>query len=89
MFNMAEISLQYASLFSESLGETLQPSSQVFDAAGERVVLNFGKPLPAKSKALLDLRFKCVLNASLQGYFRSSWNHDGKTMYYALTQFEV
>ncbi|THG98505.1 hypothetical protein EW026_g3702 [Hermanssonia centrifuga] len=88
MFNMAEISLQYASLFSESLGETLQPSSQVFDAAGERVVLNFGKPLPAKSKALLDLRFKCVLNASLQGYFISSWNHDGKTMYYALTQFE-
>jgi aminopeptidase 2 len=45
--------------------------------------------LPAGSKAELKIIFEGELTGNMLGYYKASWEHEGKTKYYALTQFEV
>lgn len=44
---------------------------------------------PAGSKAELKIGFEGQLGGSMVGYYKSSYALDGKTKYYALTQFAV
>ncbi|KAJ6489207.1 peptidase family M1-domain-containing protein [Mycena vitilis] len=41
-----------------------------------------------KKQAKLEIHYNAKLRASLNGYYKSAWKNDGKTEYYALTQFE-
>ena len=60
-----------------------------FDKGQERTTYQLGNTLPAGSKAELKIGFSGKLTGSMTGYYRSSWEEDGKTKYYSLTQFEV
>ena len=77
------------SIYSEALKIQQAPSTLTFDKEQERVVVHFAKPLPASSKARLQVSFRGKLTSSMQGYYKSSWEHEGKKKDYALTQFEV
>jgi aminopeptidase 2 len=55
----------------------------------ERAIVHFATPLPADSKACLQVGFQGKLTSSMQGYYKSSWEHEGQKQHYALTQFEV
>ena len=59
------------------------------DTVMERVTYTFPSVLPAGSKAELTIAFGGKLTGSMAGYYRSSWEHEGKKKHYSLTQFEV
>ena len=65
------------------------PSAVQNDNESQRTTVALAVTLPAGSKAELKLGFESELTSSMMGYYRSSWQHEGKTEYYALTQFEV
>lgn len=60
----------------------------VFSAEQERATMVLPRTIPAGSKALLTLEFEAELGDTLTGYYRSAWECEGKTAYYALTHFE-
>jgi aminopeptidase 2 len=64
-------------------------SSEFFDTVAERVTYNFPTSLPAGSKAELRIGFGGKLTGGMAGYYKSSWELDGRTKSYALTQFEA
>jgi aminopeptidase 2 len=64
-------------------------SSEYFDTDAERVTYSFPTALPAGSKAELCIGFRGDLTGGMAGYYKSSWEHEGKTKFYALTQFEA
>lgn len=76
-------------LYSDSLKKELAPSEQTLDTASERVAYSVNDTLPAGSKAFLKVSFKGELTGSMMGYYKSTYEEDGKPKYYALTQFEV
>lgn len=89
MLNTAELQLGDASLYSGA-DETAQiEASRTFDSAMERVTFVFAKAIPAGSTAQLQVGFRGELTSSMQGYYKSQWEQDGKKEHYALTQFEV
>ncbi|RXW20987.1 hypothetical protein EST38_g4846 [Candolleomyces aberdarensis] len=45
-------------------------------------------PLPAGSKGDIKIHFSGELTGSMTGYYKSSWEDEGKSRSYALTQFE-
>lgn len=51
--------------------------------------MQFPTSFPAGSKAQLRINFRAALTGDMMGYYYSSWKNEGKTKYYALTQFEV
>ncbi|KAG7092748.1 hypothetical protein E1B28_009075 [Marasmius oreades] len=53
----------------------------------KRVAFKFPKEFHTGSKLQLRVGFSGVLLDNLVGYYRSSWELEGKTKYYALTQF--
>jgi len=59
------------------------------DQKSERVTYNLSAILPAGSKASFKVSFKGKLTGSMAGYYKSAYEKDGQTRYYALTQFEV
>lgn len=68
-----------------SPAQSLQPTKQSFDPKNERTSWAFAETLPAGSKAVFRVAFKGVLDGSMTGYYKSTW--DGGI--YTLTQFEV
>ncbi|KAF9562157.1 leucyl aminopeptidase [Agrocybe pediades] len=59
-----------------------------FDKTQERTTFQLPITLPAGSKAQIKIGFSGKLTGSMMGYYKASWEHEGKTKYYALTQFE-
>jgi aminopeptidase 2 len=89
-FNASELYLDDASIYCGALQKREQvASSREFDGASERATLHFSTPLPTGSKAQLRITFHGELSGSMLGYYLSSWEHEGRKEYYALTQFEV
>jgi hypothetical protein len=90
VFNSSGLDLSDALIYSEAIDAKEQiPYAQDVDKTSERVALQFSAPLPAGSKAQLRVSFRGDLTGSMLGYYKSSWEHNGKKKYYALTQFEV
>ncbi|KAJ6510778.1 peptidase M1, membrane alanine aminopeptidase [Mycena sanguinolenta] len=67
----------------------LQPAQIVVDKERGRATLNFSAALPAGSKAQVKISYTAMLRGSMNGYYKSAWQQDGKTKYYALTQFQA
>lgn len=65
------------------------PTEEVLDQTSERVALNLNTTLPVGSRVLLKLAFKGQLTGSMMGYYKAAYEKDGKTRFYALTQFQV
>lgn len=64
-------------------------SGESLDIVSERVTYQFPQALPGGSKAELRIGFSGELTGSMTGYYKSSWEDEGKKKFYALTQFEV
>lgn len=60
-----------------------------YDEANERATIALPTVLPAGSEAQLRIDFESEITGALMGYYRSAWEHEGKTKYYALTQLGV
>jgi len=88
VFNSSALNLGNASLQSDSLQTELVETSRTHNKDQERTTLHFPKPIPAGSKAQLQIAFDGELTGSMMGYYRSSYEVDGKKKYYTLTQFE-
>ncbi len=91
VFNTANLVLGDLSVSSPALpSPILQPASALkLDDEAERATLQLSKRLPAGSKAEFKVGFEGELTGAMLGYYRSAYEHEGKTQYYSLTQFEV
>lgn len=89
VFNSADLQLGNASIHSDALQMDQVDSSRKYDPVQERTALHFAKPLPAGSKANLKITFDGKLTGNMMGYYKSSYDVDGKKKFYTLTQFEV
>ncbi|GJE97967.1 M1 family metallopeptidase [Phanerochaete sordida] len=89
-FNTAKLKLGHAKLASSSLSEPFvqEASSLKYDDEEERATLDLPMTLPAGTKAELKIDFEGELTGAMMGYYRSAWEHEGKTAHYSLTQFE-
>ncbi|PLW07667.1 hypothetical protein PCASD_21723 [Puccinia coronata f. sp. avenae] len=58
------------------------------DEKFERCTVNVPEKLTAGSEAKLGIVYKGVLEGSMMGYYRSSYEFEGKKGFYGLTQFE-
>ncbi|KAF8162999.1 leucyl aminopeptidase [Crassisporium funariophilum] len=88
VLNTSELELGKASLYSDALKAEQEPTGSSFDKSQERTTYQLSANLPAGSKAELKIAFGGKLTGNMMGYYKSSWEHEGKTKYYALTQFE-
>ncbi|KAI8093157.1 aminopeptidase [Halteromyces radiatus] len=60
-----------------------------YDTKKTQVSLTFPEEAPANSKAVLDIKFKGILNDQMTGFYRSSYkDKQDNTRYLATTQFE-
>jgi aminopeptidase 2 len=89
VLNAAQLELENASICSDTLGQAGVHPPHSIDTVSERATFRLPSALPAGSKAQLQIGFNGKLTGSMMGYYRSSWEYEGKTKYYALTQFEV
>ena len=92
VFNTAKpLSLSGVRVTSSALKQELVQTTSDFnyDEANERATIPLPTTLPAGSKVQLRVGFESEITGSLMGYYRSAWEHEGKTKHYALTQFEV
>ena len=91
VFNTAKLSLSSARVSSSALKQELvQTTSDFnFDEANERATITLPTALPKGAKVSLRIDFEGELTGAMMGYYRSAWEHEGKTKHYALTQFEV
>lgn len=91
VFNTAKLALGTAYVSSESLKQTVVQASKAFtfDEENERATISLPTSLTAGSKIQLKIDFEGELTGAMMGYYRSAWEHEGKTKYYTLTQFEV
>lgn len=88
ILNSSCLELGKASLYSDALKIGEIPIEQSLDQSSERVSYNINETLPAGSNASLKVFFKGELTGGMSGYYKSAYEKDGKTKYYALTQFE-
>jgi len=93
-FDYAEISeplltSPYSSLTSNALAGEQVLAVSSFDKTQERTTFQLPRNLPTGSKAELKIAFSGEITGNMMGYYKSSWEHEGKTKHYALTQFEV
>lgn len=88
VLNTAELDLKKVSVYSDALQTAQTPIGQSVDLVQERIAYELSTPLPASSKAELSVSFSGKLTGNMTGYYKSSWEHEGKTKHYALTQFE-
>lgn len=58
-----------------------------YDKKGETVTFTFKNPIP-KGKARLGIKFTGILNDKMRGFYRSRYEHGGKTYHMGVTQFE-
>ena len=91
VFNTAKLGLTAARVSSTSLKqEVVQESSAfAFDEDNERATIKLPTTLAAGSKVTVKIDFDSELTGSMMGYYRSSYEVNGKTEHYTLTQFEV
>lgn len=90
-FNSAGLELHDLSIASESLAEpqTYPSNALEFDKDSQRVNVALSGSLQAGTKITVKVGFEREIGTTMTGYYRSSWQREGKTEYYALTQFEV
>ena len=90
-FHVLKLKLGRVKLTSSSLNEPItQDASELqINESDERATLTLPVVLPAGTKADLTIDFESELTGSMTGYYRSAWEKEGKTAYYALTHFEV
>ncbi|KAJ3554813.1 hypothetical protein NM688_g2912 [Phlebia brevispora] len=90
VFNSSKLSLGSARLTSSSLKQEIVQTTKDFaiDEKSERCTISLPTTLSAGSQAQLKIDFDGELTGSMMGYYRSAWEHEGKTKYYTLTQFE-
>lgn len=65
-----------------------EQASPAHDAQHERATVSLKKELPKGAKVTLTAAFRGEIDDSMMGYYRSSWEHEGRKGNYALTQFE-
>ncbi|GLB35338.1 putative aminopeptidase [Lyophyllum shimeji] len=87
-FNMSDLELGRASIYSNALKTEQEPTGTSFETTSERVTYLLPTALPAGSKAELKVGFGGKLTGSMMGYYKSMYEVDGKQKAYALTQFE-
>ncbi|KDN42604.1 putative AAP1-alanine/arginine aminopeptidase [Tilletiaria anomala UBC 951] len=58
------------------------------DKEHERAVARLGQKLPKGSQATISIAYGSEIDNSMMGYYRSTWEFEGKKGFYALTQFE-
>ncbi|KAF8969809.1 leucyl aminopeptidase [Flammula alnicola] len=88
VLNTSELDLGKATIYSDALKAEQVATFSSFDKAQERTTYQLNDVLPAGSKAELKIAFSGKLTGNMLGYYKSSWEHEGKTKNYALTQFE-
>jgi aminopeptidase 2 len=89
VFNSVDLKLSDVSIYSFASKTHQVQAARTFDTTMGRATVHFPTALPAGSKAQLQIGFEGDLTSNMQGYYKSGWEHEGKTKYYALTQFEV
>jgi aminopeptidase 2 len=89
VFNSADLELGHASIHSDALKTDQDESSRSYDKKQERTTLHLATPLPAGSKASLQVAFSGELTGSMMGYYKSAYEVEGQKKFYTLTQFEV
>ncbi|KAF8311309.1 hypothetical protein DL93DRAFT_2229778 [Clavulina sp. PMI_390] len=87
-FNAADIDFTDATILDSSSGQVHAQIARTDDSKQERVQLKFPETFKKGSKVQLSVGWKAELTDSMNGYYRSSFEQDGKKAYYALTQFE-
>lgn len=88
VLNVADLDISDVILHSHALQNEQPDTTRSLDAKSERVTFCFPNALPASSEATLSITFSGKLSGSMMGYYKSSYQHDGSTKSYALTQFE-
>ncbi|KAI6006003.1 hypothetical protein EDD15DRAFT_2215318 [Pisolithus albus] len=88
VLNVADLDISDVILHSHALKNDQLDTTRSFDTKSERVTFCFPNALPASSEATLSISFAGKLSGSMMGYYKSSYQHDGSTKSYALTQFE-
>jgi hypothetical protein len=58
-----------------------------YNKKAETVTFTFSNPIP-KGKAKITIKFTGILNDKMRGFYRSRYEHDGKTYHMGVTQFE-
>jgi puromycin-sensitive aminopeptidase len=69
-------------------GKTFEAKKTTFNKKNETVTFVFDKTLP-KGKGRLYLSFEGILNDRMHGFYRSSYQHEGREHFLATTQFEA
>ncbi|KDR73449.1 hypothetical protein GALMADRAFT_71758 [Galerina marginata CBS 339.88] len=76
-----------SSVYSNALKAEQLVTASAFDKAQERTTYELSDKLPAGSTAEIRIAFSGELTGRMMGYYKASWEHEGKTKYYSLTQF--
>jgi len=63
-------------------------SETTFDDVKQTVTFKFDRSFTKGSKIVLDLDFTGILNENMAGFYKSTYEEDGKTKYLATTQME-
>ena len=89
--SVKEISLHSKSLMIESVeyfdGKTKHKAKVRYDIDSETAIFSFRTKLP-RGRGELGIKFNGLLEDRLNGFYRSSYEHEGKTRHIATTQFE-
>ncbi|KAI0340189.1 leucyl aminopeptidase [Trametopsis cervina] len=90
VLNAAKLQIGGARISSSALKDdvVLATSALDFDTENERVSLALPTTLPVGAKVQVRLDFEGGLTGDMMGYYRSTYEDEGKTKYYTLTQFE-
>lgn len=81
----AEIDIESAHIDAGALAMAATKIS--YNEAAETATITFNQSVP-KGTAALTLRFRGILNDKMRGFYRSSYEHEGKLRHLATTQFE-
>ncbi len=80
----AELEILSAEL---ATGKKSSPAKVSYADKDETATLSFESEIP-KGKATLRISFAGILNDKMRGFYRSRYEHNGKTEHMAVTQFE-
>ncbi|KAL4067568.1 leucyl aminopeptidase [Scleroderma citrinum] len=86
--NVVDLEILNTTLHSEASQCGHSEMTRLFDAKSERGTFHFPTALPSGSKATFSVNFSGKLTDSMMGYYKSSFQKDGVSTSYSLTQFE-
>lgn len=91
VFNTSKLTLGQAKVSSPTFTDDIVvPSSKIqLNEKLGRGSIDLPTLLPAGAHVRLRIDFAGELTGSMVGYYRSAWEDEGETKYYALTQFQV